>query len=157
MLVPAAQDEGRRYLNPNGGIEAPAGERGSRGFNKVVIGRLTHPMIPLRHQHFATPARRFTLEQAQRTQLPPGQGMCARGALLDATDVQGGLVEVDLVPAQVHKLSRAVGRADRRSGSSSSPDDPSGWPPIDFRLGEVLAGAQLGIGQPARCPRLSIR
>ena len=47
------------------------------------------------------------LQPAQRTQLIALIGWVAGLALFDATDGQGGTIEVDLVPAQVHQLGHA--------------------------------------------------
>ena len=77
--------------------------------------------------------------------------MGARGTLLDPADVQRPSPEVHLIPPQVHQLGRPqavpIGCKDHR-GVSVTPAVPCGRfrQPFDLGLGQVLAGAQVGIG-----------
>ena len=77
--------------------------------------------------------------------------MRAGRALLDPADVQGGRGELDLVPAQVHQFGSAqavpVGHQDH-GGVAVAPAVSLGGlhQPLDLGLGQVFAGAQLGVG-----------
>jgi hypothetical protein len=81
-------------------------------------------------------------------------------ALLDPADVQGGRGEVDLVPAQVGQFARPqavpIGHQDH-GGVPVSPSVCLGGPEqaLDLGLGQVLAGAQVGVGGTLR-PNCSI-
>ena len=81
--------------------------------------------------------------------------MGAGCALLDPADVQGGRFELHLIPAQVHQLGGAqavpVGHKDHR-GVPVAPAVALGrvHQPLDLGLGQVLAGAQLGVGEALR-------
>ena len=76
-------------------------------------------------------------------------------ALLDPAHVQRGRGELDLVPAQVHQLGGPqavpVGHQDHR-GVAVAPAVLPGrvHQPLDLGLGQVLAGAQLAVGEPLR-------
>lgn len=82
--------------------------------------------------------------------------MGAGAALLDPADVQGGGGEVDLIPAQVGQLAgpepMPIGHKDHRS----VPVRPSvalrgPQQPFDLGLRQVLAGAQVGVGESSGC------
>ena len=77
--------------------------------------------------------------------------MRGRRALLDPADVQGGRPEVHLIPTQVDQLGRSqavpVGHEDHgRVAVAPAVALGNLDEPLDLGLGEVLAGAQLGVG-----------
>ena len=79
--------------------------------------------------------------------------MGAWGASLDPADMQRARGELNLIPAQVHKLGGPeavpVGRQDH-GGVAMPPTvlPGSGHQPFDLGLSQVLAGAQVGVGKP---------
>ena len=79
--------------------------------------------------------------------------MGAWGALLDPADVQRGRPEIHLIPPQVHQLGGPqavpVGHKDHRGVPVAPAVSPGGFhQPLDLGFGQVLAGAQVGIGAP---------
>lgn len=81
--------------------------------------------------------------------------MGAGAALLDPADVQGGRGEVHLIPAQVRQLAgsqaMAVGQKDHRGVSVGPSVSLRGLEQsFDLGLGQVLAGAQVGVGAARR-------
>src|SRR5262249_12384778 len=81
--------------------------------------------------------------------------MRGRSALFDSADVQDGVFEVDLLPAQVHQLggpqTMPEGQQDH-GGVAMAPAVVSGGlnQPLDLALGQVLAGPIGGVGPPHR-------
>jgi hypothetical protein len=77
--------------------------------------------------------------------------MGARGALLDPADVQGRSAEIHLIRAQVHQFRDTqpvpVSQEDHR-GVPVAPTIAVGGSrqAFHFGLGEILAGAQVGVG-----------
>ena len=94
----------------------------------------------------------LALEPPQRPQFVAEDRMGAWGALLDPADVQGGRSELHLIPAQVHQLGGPqavpVGHQDH-GGVPVAPAVALGGvhQPLDLGLGQVLAGAQVGVGR----------
>src|SRR5262245_18261410 len=85
--------------------------------------------------------------------------MDAGRAILAPADVQDGHLELDLLPAQVTELSRsqamAEGQTEHRAVPMALPIALGGLDQkLDLVLGEVLAGAVVGIGSPPSryCP-----
>lgn len=80
----------------------------------------------------------------------------AGGASLDPADVQRARGELDLIPTQIDKLrspeAMPVGHKDH-GGIAMPPTvlPGSGHQPFDLGLGQVLAGAQVGVGKPLWC------
>jgi hypothetical protein len=99
--------------------------------------------------------RRFriliALKLPQRPRFVAEDGMGAGCALLDPTDRQGGVVEVDLVPSQVHQLTDpkavAVGHKDHGGVAVAVP----------VALGCVDQLLDLGPGQVFPCPQFGVR
>ena len=95
---------------------------------------------------------RFLLAQKppQRPQFIPEDRMGAGRAFLDPADVQGRGAEIHLIPAQVHQFRHAqampVSREDHR-GIPLAPAVALGsfHQPLDFGLGQVFAGAKVGV------------
>jgi hypothetical protein len=95
------------------------------------------------------------LESPQRPQFIAEDVMCAGRALLDPTDVQGGRPEVDLIPAQVNQFGRPqavpIGHQDHGGVAPAMAVVLGGGDqPLDLGLGEVFAGAQVGVRPSAR-------
>ena len=107
----------------------------------------------LRREHEGRLGLLLALEPPQRPQFVPEDRMGAGRALLDPADVQRGRPEVHLIPAQVHQLGGPqavpVGHKDHR-GVPVAPAVSLGGvhQPLDLGLGQVLAGAQVGVGEP---------
>ena len=79
--------------------------------------------------------------------------MGAGRALLDPADVQRGRRELHLIPAEVHKLGSPkavpVGHKDHRGVPMPPAVLPGGvHQPLDLGLSQVLAGAQVRVGEP---------
>jgi hypothetical protein len=96
----------------------------------------------------------FTLQPAQGTHLIALQGMCARGAILDAADVEVGAIEVHLVPTEVAQLRRPKPmpecHEDRGRVPMAVPSPPGGLDQgLDLLWSEVLAGAKLCVWTPS--------
>jgi hypothetical protein len=49
----------------------------------------------------------LALQAAKSPQLSPGQGMRRRTAVLESTDVQERVIEIDLIPPKVNQLRHA--------------------------------------------------
>ena len=86
--------------------------------------------------------------------------MGARCALLDPADVERGGPEVHLVPPQVHQFGRPqavpIGHEHHRGVPVTPTVSRGGFhQPLDLGLGQVLAGAQVGVGRP-RGPDCSV-
>jgi hypothetical protein len=80
--------------------------------------------------------------------------MGARGAILDAADVEVAAIEVHLVPTQVAQLRRPESmpecHEDRGSVSMAVPSLPGGLDQgFDFLWSEVFAGAKLCVWTPS--------
>ncbi len=78
--------------------------------------------------------------------------MGAWRALLDPADVQRGRAELHLIPAQVHQLGGPqavpVGHQDHGGVPVAPAVSLGGFhQPLDLGLGQVLAGAQVGVGR----------
>ena len=83
----------------------------------------------------------------------PRMGWVLGVPCLDPADVQGGRVELDLIPAQVHQLGRPqampVGHQDHGGVAVAIAVVFGGLhQPLDLGLGQVFAGAQVGVGGP---------
>ena len=95
----------------------------------------------------------LALQPPQGPQFVPKDRMGARCALLDPAHVQGGRSELHLIPTQVHKLRSPqavpIGHEDHRR-VPLAPTVPLGLvhQPLDLGLGQIFAGAQVGIGEP---------
>ena len=79
--------------------------------------------------------------------------MGARGASLDPANVQRARSKLDLIPTQIDKLCRpeavSVGRQDHSGVTMPPTVPPSGrHQPLDLGLCQVLAGAEVRIGEP---------
>src|SRR5215471_6558478 len=81
--------------------------------------------------------------------------MRGRSALLDSTDVQDGVFQVDLLPAQVHQLGGPEtvpeGQQEHCRVAMAPAVVLGGLnQPLDLALGQVLAGPIDGVGLPHR-------
>jgi hypothetical protein len=97
----------------------------------------------------------LTLSAPKRAQFIANDRVRRRRPLLDATDVQGGGREVDLLPSQIDQLAGpkavAVGDEQHRAIAAAIAIAPScGQELLDLRLGEVLTRAQLAIWSVGR-------
>jgi hypothetical protein len=92
----------------------------------------------------------------QRPKLRSGQGMRGGRTSLYPPDVKHRALEVDLVPPQVDELRHPQAMTVRHEDHGRVPMTPpvrSGGDhqPLDLRIGEVLAGPEIGIGFPDDC------
>ena len=134
--------EGKLGLDPGSLDHAgkPGGAEGGAALRGEHEGRLRLPLA---------------LKPPQRPQFIPKDWVGTRCALLHPADVQRGGPEVHLLPPQVDQLrdpeAVAVGHEDHR-GVPMAPTVLSGrvHQPLDFGLGQVLAGPQVAIGSPLR-------
>ena len=92
---------------------------------------------------------------AQLAELPAGQWVRARGAVLDPADVQGRGFEVDLLPPKVHDLGRPqampIGQKHHQSVAVAVAvvaDRLDQF--LHFAAGQVLPGPQIGVFRPAQ-------
>ena len=81
--------------------------------------------------------------------------MGTRRALLDPADVQVGCSKIDLVPAQVHQFGHPqavpVSHKDHGRVAVAIPVSPDcRQQALDLRFRQILAGAQLAVGEPPR-------
>ena len=79
--------------------------------------------------------------------------MSARCALLDPANMQRSRSEIDLIPAEVHKLGGPKPVTIGHQHHRGIPMPPSVLPsdvhePFDLRFRQVLTGSQLGIRRP---------
>src|SRR4029077_21259875 len=86
----------------------------------------------------------------QGAQLPAGQGMGARSAVLEPSDVQGGCFEIDLVPAQVNDFSwpQPVPKGQEHHESIAMT--------IAVSFGRLDQPLDLIDGQVLPCPKISV-
>jgi hypothetical protein len=92
----------------------------------------------------------FTLQPAQSAHLIALQGMGARGAILDAADVEVGAVEVHLIPTQVTQLRRPKSmpacHQNRGCASMAVPSLLGGLDQgLDLLGSQVFAGAKFSV------------
>jgi hypothetical protein len=96
----------------------------------------------------------FTLQPAQGAHLVALHGMRARGAILDATDVEVGAIEVHLIPTEIAQLSRPKSmpecHEDRGCVSMAVPSLLGGLDQgLDLLWSEVFTGAKLCVWTPS--------
>ena len=151
------------------GIDAPIGQLVPAGVSqhmrvnwKVELGREAKPSdqlaeacsgerrASLRSEDEGRLRLLLALQPAQGPQLAAGQGVNARRAVLGPVHVQAAMAEVDGVPPQRHQLGRPKTmpiRDQHHSGIAVAVailpggDDQT----IDLGVGQVLAGADLGV------------
>ena len=87
----------------------------------------------------------FPLQLTQGPQVIADNGMGGRRALLGPPDVQDGVGEIDLIPAQVNKLGRPQTAAEGDKDHGGIPVTPAIGlggtdQPIDLGAGQVLPG-----------------